>query len=177
MSVAVREARPSDFAVALPLWQALHAEHEALDVRYRLADDAGARWSADFRVWTRSPTSRVWLAVRAAEPVGLLTAHLYEPAPTYRPQRLVHVDDPFVAPEGRGAGVGARLLDEARAWGVAEGATQLRAGVLAANAAGRAFWTTQGAEDYSVTVAIPIRDQQRQRPSADCRRSASPRQA
>lgn len=152
----VREARPSDLAAALPLWRALHREHESLDARYRLADDAGARWSADFREWTRSRTSRVWLAVGAGEPVGLATAHLYVPVPTFEPQSLVHVDDLFVAPGARGAGLGARLLDHARQWGASQGASQLRAGVLAANAAGRAFWTRQGARDFSVTVTIGV---------------------
>ena len=154
--VAVRPARPSDLAVALPLWRALHAEHEALDPRYRLSDDAGQRWAADFREWTRSRGSRIWLALRSARPVGLLTAHLYEPTPTYRPRLLVHVDDLYVAPSARGLGVGARLMDHARQWGRAEGAAQVQAGVLAANADGRAFWARQGAEDYSVTVALPL---------------------
>ncbi len=155
----IREARPSDLAAALPLWRALHGEHESLDARYRLADDAGARWSTDFREWTRSRTSRVWLAVGAGAPVGLVTAHLYVPTPTFEPQSLVHVDDLYVAPAARGTGLGARLLDHARQWGAAQGATQLRAGVLATNAAGRAFWTRQGAQDFSVTVTIAMGDE------------------
>ena len=158
MSVAVREARPSDLAVALGLWRALQAEHEALDGRYRLADDADARWSASYREWTRSPASRVWLAVGAGHAVGLATAHLYAPAPTFRPVPLVHVDDLYVAPAARGSGVGRRLLDAARAWGRAEGAQHLQAGVLTANAGARAFWTREGGADYAVTVTLPLAD-------------------
>ena len=158
MSPTVREARPSDLAAALALWEALHREHEARDPRYRLSDDAAARWSTSFRDWTRSTQSRVWLALDAGRPVGLLTAHLYQPAPTYRPGLLVHVDDLYVAPEARGSGVARQLLDAARAWGRAEGAGHLQAGVLAANAAGRAFWAREGAADYSVTVTLPLDD-------------------
>ncbi len=156
MSPHVRPARSSDLPVAVALWTALHREHQALDPRYRLADDAAARWSTDFRDWTRSDGSRVWLALDAGRPVGLLTAHLYQPAPVYRERLFVHVGDLYVTPGARGAGVGRALLDHAEAWGRAEGATQLQAGVLAANAAGRAFWGRAGADDYSVTVALGL---------------------
>ena len=154
--MTVRLARPSDLAVALPLWEALHREHEARDPRYRLSDDASARWSTDFRSWTRSGSDRVWLAVDGGEAVGLLTAHIYEPAPVFAPSTLIYVDDLYVAPAARRSGLAARLLGEARQWGVDVGATQLRAGVLAQNAAGLAFWHQEGATDFSVTVTIPI---------------------
>ena len=153
--MTVREARPSDVGALVPLYRALHAEHEALDPRYRLAADAAERWATSARDWTRSATDRVWLAASPPRgPVGLLTAHLYVPAPVYRDARIVHVSDLYVAPQGRGQGLAAQLLGEARAWARAEGAAHVQAGVLAANAAGRAFWAAQGAGDYSVTVTL-----------------------
>ena len=158
MSATIREARPSDLAVALPLWEALHREHEARDPRYRLSGDAAQRWATDFRDWARSDGSRIWLALDGGRPGGLLTAHLYQPAPTYRPCLFVHVDDLYVAPEVRGSGVAGRLLDAVRDWARAAGAEHLQAGVLAANAAGRAFWARQGAEDYSVTITLSLSD-------------------
>lgn len=154
--MTVRLAQPSDVAAALRLWLALHREHEARDPRYRLSDDAAGRWSTDFRTWTRSRTDRVWLALDSGSPVGLLTAHLYEPTPMFQAHGLVYVDDLYVAPDARGRGAGSLLLGEARQWGQAEGATQLRAGVLAANVVGRAFWARQGTEDFSVTVTMPL---------------------
>ena len=153
--MTVRLARTSDLAVALPLWEALHREHEAQDPRYRLGEDATLRWSNDFRTWARSPSDRIWLALDP-EAVGLLTAHLYEPAPTFAPLSMVYVDDLYVAPEARGRGVATALLGAARAWGTEAGATQLRAGVLARNAAGRAFWAREGGEDFSVIVTLDL---------------------
>ena len=158
--VAIRLARRADVPAALALWEALHAEHEAQDPRYRMSDDAAQRWATDARDWTQGAGHRVWLAEAPGEPrpVGLLTAHLYEPAPTFAPYTLVYVDDLYVVPAARGGGVASRLLDETRAWADEAGATEIRAGVLAANAAGRAFWARHGAEDFYVTVAIRERD-------------------
>jgi len=159
--VTVRRARPSDRAAAVALWTRLHREHEGQDVRYRLSDDAAGRWATDFATWARSEADRVWLAEAAGggpddSPVGLLTAHLYAPAPTFQPTVMVWVDDLYVAPEARGAGVAGLLLDAARGWAATNGATEIRAGVLAANPAGRAFWERQGAADFSVVVAIQL---------------------
>jgi GNAT superfamily N-acetyltransferase len=134
----------------------LHAEHEARDPRYRLAPDAAQRWANDFRVWTQSEADRIWLATRGDDALGLLTAHLYEPTPTFAPMTMVYVDDLYVAVEARGVGLAHRLLAEARAWGAVHGARQIRAGVLAANALGRSFWAREGAADFSVTVTIEL---------------------
>ena len=154
MSETIRLARRSDAAAALALWQALHAEHEALDDRYRISADASARWATDFRDWAAGSGHRIWLVEDGARAVGLLTAHLYQPAPTFEPYTMVYVDDLYLDPSARGRGLATRLLDEVRAWAAVSGATEIRAGVLASNAAGHAFWTRQGAMDYYVTVTL-----------------------
>ncbi len=155
--VTIRAARPSDRAAAVGLWTALHREHEGYDTRYVLADDAPARWGTDFRDWTQSRHDAVWLAeMPLGEAVGLLTAHLYEPAPTFKPYPLVYVDDLYVSPDVRRQGVGHRLLDAARAWGRDLGAVELRAGVLASNPSARAFWSREAAADFSVIVTLPL---------------------
>ena len=158
--MTVRRAALSDHAAAVALWIALHREHEAQDARYRLADDAAERWATDFGDWARSDGDRVWLAeTPAAEggaPVGLLTAHLTTPPPTFAPVLMVWVDDLYVAPHARGRGVAGLLLDEARIWAHGHEAGEIRAGVLSANPAGRAFWARQGAADFSVVITIPL---------------------
>ena len=154
MSETIRLARRSDAPEALALWQALHAEHEAQDDRYRLRADAPARWATDFRDWVSASGHRIWLVEDDGRPVGLLTAHLYEPAPTFEPYTMVYVDDLYLDPSVRGRGLAGRLLDEVRAWAAASGATEIRAGVLASNAAGHAFWARQGATDFYVTMTL-----------------------
>ena len=159
MTPTIRRATPPDRGAAVALWTALHREHEAQDPRYRLSDDAAARWATDFGTWARSDADRIWLADLDGEsPVALLSAHLYTPAPTFQPSVMVYVDDLYVAPSARGLGTAQALLDEARAWALANGATEIRAGVLATNPAGRAFWARAGAVDFSVVVTIPMGD-------------------
>ena len=154
MSPTVRPARPSDRAVCVALWRALHDEHQALDARYRIDPSAADRWRTDFHDWVRSDAAGVWLAVGGGEPVGLIVAHAYETAPVYVPERILFVSDLYVALPWRGRGVGRALLAAARAWGDAGGLGQTRAGVLAANADGLAFWERAGATPFSVTVTI-----------------------
>ena len=153
---AVRRARAADLAAAAALWRRLQAEHEARDARFRLDEDAALRWHGDFRTALRSELHRVWVAeAPSGGLVGLLSAQLAEPAPVYAPSLFVFVSDLIVAEAWRGRGLGSALLDRARAWGVAEGAADLRAGVLA-DGDGRGFWARQGARDYSVVVTMPL---------------------
>ncbi|MEO0560281.1 MAG: GNAT family N-acetyltransferase [Bacteroidota bacterium] len=159
----IRLARRTDAPIALALWQALHAEHERQDSRYRMSEDAAQRWATDFRDWTHSPGHRVWLAEIASpvsesaqRVVGLLTAHLYQPAPTFEPYTMVYVDDLYLIPAARGQGVADRMMDEVRAWADESDAIEIRAGVLAVNSAGRAFWAKQGATDFYVTVTARL---------------------
>ena len=153
----VRPAERADQDAALALWLALHREHEALDLRYRLAVDAADRWAHDFPEWLRSEHHGLWVAEsEAGELVGLLTAHAGWPVPVYAPVSFVHVDDLFVHPSVRGQGLGAALLDAVRAWATQIGAEEVRAGVLAANVAGHDFWTEQGAQPFSSMVIIPL---------------------
>ncbi len=154
--VTIRRATRADRDAAIALWTDLHREHEVLDARYRLAVDAADRWATDFRTWAESDADRIWIATLDGDAIGLLTAHLYTPAPTFAEALMVYVDDLYVAPPARRRGAAGLLLDEARAWAYGAGATELRAGVLAANPAARAFWTRQGGADFSVVISVPL---------------------
>ncbi|OZC02526.1 GNAT family N-acetyltransferase [Rubricoccus marinus] len=160
--IRIRRAGREDRVAALGLWRQLQTDHEEQDPRYRIAPDAEARWATDYRTWTRAHTSRVWVAEATTSPeasgelVGLLTAHLADPAPMYRGVPFVFVGDLVTARGWRGHGIGARLVETARAWGRELGAGELRAGVLATNPSGRRFWEREGASDFSITVVMPL---------------------
>ena len=155
--VTIRPASRGDLDGALALWTLLQREHEAQDPRYRMAGDAAARWTTDFRTWTRGHSSGVWVAEEAdGTLVGLLTAHLAEPAPMYQGEPFVFVGEIVVAAGWRGRGVGGALLNAARDWGREVGAKEIRAGVLAANSPGQRFWEQEGGRAFSTTVIVPL---------------------
>lgn len=155
MNIEIRRAEPDDLDQALKLWVLLHKTHEALDSRYKLASDATLRWSNDFRELIRSDHYRYLVAeVDAAHIVGLLVAQLAYPTPLYIPEPYVHIDELVVKHDYRGQGIGQRLVNEAIRWADRIEATDVRAGLLAANLESRTFWRRLGAEAYSVQVII-----------------------
>lgn len=156
MSAVIRRARRGDEDAAAALWAQLQAEHEAQDARHRPSDSARTRWQNDFRVWVGSDAHRVFVAEADGALVGLVTAHPYWPSPMYEQELEVYITELVVAPECRGSGVGALLVEAVRAWACAQGVTQIRAGVLSRNERGRAFWQREGAEDFFTTVTLAV---------------------
>lgn len=71
-----------------------------------------------------SDAAVVLIAVAGEEVVGLCTA--YEDIESVRFGRGVWVEDLAVDPNFRSQGVGKRLLDEAKRWALARGATRLQ---------------------------------------------------
>ena len=148
----VRPARPEDRAACVRLWEALQVEQTALDPSHQLAPDAATRWANDFREWVRSPVDAVLVAERGGTVVGLITAHPHRPAPLYADRLLVWLDDLYVVPGARGAGVASALLDAAEAFAGELGAEGVEAGIRAANAPMRALWARRGGREAAVGV-------------------------
>lgn len=139
------------------MWRALHAEHEAMDPRYRLSDEASSLWANDFQEWVEDD-QHAYLVAQAPDGslVGLLVAHLMVTTPVYAAELFVHIDDLFVDPAVRGRGVGTRLVEAARAWAGEQRVTTLRVGVLAMNSEGLAFWRRRGGDDMSVSITLSV---------------------
>ena len=132
-----------------------------MDARHRPSDSAEARWRTDFGAWVGSEFDRVFVADDEGEVVGLATAHTYWPMPVYEQAMEVYITELVVATERRGGGIGARLVEAARAWARDLGVRQIRVGVLSRNERGQAFWARQGAEDFFVTVTLPVGPEER----------------
>lgn len=150
----VRRARPSDLDALADLWITLLREQAALDPRFAPSDDAQARFRNDVPVWLEDDTRRLFVADDDGTLVGFATAHRWSPAPIYAFASEVYVDELYVKEAHRGHDVGRALVQAVVDWADALKAHRVRAGVLAANERGLAFWKEQGAEPYSVTVTI-----------------------
>ncbi len=157
-SAAIRRAREADRQRLGALWLGLLAEQAALDPRFGAADDALERWQNDFPYWLHDDGRRLFVAELAGDLAGFVSAHRWAPPPVYAEADEVYIDELYVTPSARGQGLGGRLVEAVRAWAETLGAERLRVGVLAANAAGRAFWERQQARPFAVTFTIELQD-------------------
>ncbi len=138
------------------LWLQFLREQAALDVRFRVAEDALMRWRNDFPHWIRDSSRCLFVAVLDGEVVGFVTAQRWTPPPVYAGPTEVHVNELYVRPEARGRGAGRRLLQAVRAWAEETGAERLRLTVLAANEEGQAFWRHLEAHPFALTMTIDL---------------------
>lgn len=160
-TIDVRRAVPADRAALADLWATLLAEQAALDVRLAVAEDAAKRWANDFPEWIRADVRRLFVAETGGEVVGFVSAQPWYPPPIYAPFTAVYISELYVVPSARRQGVGRDLVAAVQDWAVAFGATQIRLGVLAGNAAGMAFWAAVGGTPFSTTVMVPVGDAKR----------------
>lgn len=86
------------------------------------------------------PRGALWFAELNGEPVGMLFARLDEPI------ELLEIGAMWIAPQARGAGLGAALLNEAMQWGRSAGAATARLWVATANPAAASLYESHGFE-------------------------------
>ena len=66
--VTYRPAVAADADILCGFWLALMREHEAMDPRLVLAEDAGIRWKNDYYHWLEDTTCKIMVAVDTAGP-------------------------------------------------------------------------------------------------------------
>jgi len=158
----IRRATTDDQEALVALWTAFMDEQANLEVRLTVAEDAEARWRNDVPVWLEDETCRLFVAEADETVVGFATARRWGPPPVYAESEEVYLDEIYVHPDHRRAGMGAQLAAAVRAWAEELGAERLRLRMLEANEASRAFWEAQSARPLSVSYTMelePSRDE------------------
>ena len=154
--IVLREASTHDASAVCALWLDLMHEHEALDARFVLSEDAPLRWKNDFPLWVEDQTRMLLLAELSGELVGFIQAHRRLDPPIFKEKPEVFIDELYVVPSARKRGVGRLLLDAIRTWAREVGAAQLRLRVLSANSDGLAFWERHGARSMDIALTIEL---------------------
>lgn len=89
-----------------------------------------------------SPLARVAVARQGGKVVGMITAQLV--VSTSEGSRAAWVEDLFVLPEKRNAGIGGALLDEIHAWGEARGVRRYQLAADRGNEPALRFYQKRG---------------------------------
>lgn len=137
MRVAVRPATAADVPLVLDLIRGL-AEYEQLAHEVRATED-GLRDA----LFGPQPGAEALIAEVHGTPVGF--ALFFHNFSTFLGRRGLYLEDLFVRPEYRGAGIGRRLLAEVAALAVARGCQRLEWSVLKWNAPAIGFYRALGA--------------------------------
>ena len=101
------------------------------------------------------PTTRIWLAFDAAQPIGLCVA--FVGFSTFQARPLLNIHDLAVVPGRRGSGVGRALLSAAEAHARATGCCQLTLEVQEDNLPARALYEKYGFRDVVYGDSGPTR--------------------
>lgn len=152
----IRRAKTSDRKEVEALWLELLRCQAEIDDRFTPADDALERWRNDFRAWTESESRRMFVAVVDGAVRGFVTAERWFPPPVYAECPGVYIDELYVEADFRRRGVATELVDAVRHWAESVGARQIRAGALAGNEAGRAFWSAVAGSEIVRTYALSL---------------------
>ena len=129
------------------LFLALHNYHDPWLSR-RLRDDWEPRW----REYIRPNDDRLILIARdEGRAIGYYNVSIRRDYGIFD-ELVGFIDDAYIEPEYRSAGLGRRLLRHAEAWCRDRGAPEVRLNVIAGNKLGVRFWTLSGFELQSMTM-------------------------
>lgn len=155
-NITYRAADSADADVLCNFWLALMREHEQMDPRLVLSDDAAVRWKNDYMHWLEDKTCKLVVAVGPEGPVGYIRAHRMIELPIFAPIPEVYVDKAYVIPAARGQGIGKNLVAIISSWAESCGAQRVRLRVLNANTSGIAFWEREGASAFYTTYIMDL---------------------
>lgn len=155
-SPLIREAVSEDIISVCGLWTMLVDEHQAMEARFVIAEDARERWLNDYPHWIEDELHCILVAESEGEIVGFIHAQCWEEPPIYATVPEVFIIEIYIEKSSRCKGIGAALVEELKQWSKGHLAERFRFGVLAVNAQGIAFWEALGAKSISIAYTIDL---------------------
>ncbi|MBN8589102.1 MAG: GNAT family N-acetyltransferase [Rhodothermia bacterium] len=152
----IRSAKREDRGEVQKLWWALMDMHQALDERFRLAEDAVERWQNSYSDWLYEDDHKLWIAVVEQNVVGYIAAHYAVTSSLFEPPGEVFIQELYVLPEYRGKGIGKALVDRVKDWAIAFGSRRIGLIASTQNAAALTFWKQQNATEFAVQAVIEL---------------------
>lgn len=151
--VAFRPARRGDIPSLSLLWAAMMDENGRLDPRLAMHPHAKEHMAEQFAAWLHDPARVVVVAEENGRlPVGYAAACFGPGNGRQVPTVVGQITDCFVVPARRRRGIARNLASRLREQLFERGVSTVRLQVVAANAASRAFWRSQGFEDLEVIL-------------------------
>lgn len=144
MPAVIREARPEDMEPLLSMHRALYEDLTGYGLPFSLEPEALRGVLASM---LRSGLCLVAVAEEAGVAVGFVTASILRMERKLSLEgghSLGMIQDIYLCPTQRGAGLGDRLLDHAEAWLAGQGVSFVECQVVEGNPLGGGFFTRRG---------------------------------
>lgn len=140
-----RSATPADVPAVLPMVAAVCALHQAWDAaKYGFLPDPEQRYERWLKAQTTSDRSVFLVAETSGQIVAFLVATVESEIPIYRLEEFGFIQDLWVEPEYRQAGIARELVQLAISRFQAMGVKQIRLDTAAANEAARRLFASCG---------------------------------
>ena len=162
----IEELGSADVDRVEPLWRAMVARHREVAGHLWPVRDAGEAWEgrrAQYRQWLGDPETAAWLFAATpagdpdATPLGYAVLQLHEPGPTWAlGERMGALESLAVAEDARATGVGAALVEAARATLRERGVAVWSVDVVEANAGAVRFYERERFRPFSRTMLAEV---------------------
>lgn len=148
----VRKATARDLVDIVTLWRE-YIDHIAIVEPFLLNSSLSSKYFREFlNDHFDDSNCRVVIASVKNTTIGFGIAVIREYWPMYKVLRYGYIQDLYVADNHRRNGIGARLLDEIRAWLVERTVTRIELDVTHVNHEGRTFWQHMGFHEFATRM-------------------------
>lgn len=145
--------KAGDIELVLQMWWDLLQLTADVNDRYRLADEALDHQRLFFERHLDHETAFCFVAKADGAPVGFANGYIILPSRIFRQVHIGLIENLYVDPDLRRAGLGTRLVASCYGWFEGFGVDEVYVNVVPANEASKKFWTAMGYTVHKQTMA------------------------